>query len=385
MSPGGQFSLSPDTGRRPAGRRACAGASGSRSRPAAAVPGRLEASSSTPAARAAAAASTVTAPTSGLGRPRVAASASTPAGRPSDPSGGRATAEAGVPGVLPDRGCRAGPPSTRGYTSHLKRMQSPADPAGRTGTIGVEAFDAAYGAGFQGLDDSPHAVECELVEDGGAFVAHRPIDADRPPPRRFRRRHPTDRGAADPHRRRRRREHGPGGKAGRRGRCSSMGNEPARFDQVTTGARRHLYGRPAPSGGVRSPWYHFAQDRGAPAPKRRLRIQEHALRRVPAEDRQESSRTGLHARRCVHRNRGPDRQRTQSEEAGSRGDRAASSGRHMGRRSKPRQGGLKFRAVLGALGFLHREAGAMHQVLGGSGDEALADAHAPAGLRHRLS
>ena len=59
-------------------------------------------------------------------------------------------------------------------------MQSPTDPANRTGTIGVEAFDAAYGAGFQASDDSPHAVECELVEDGEAFVAHRPTDADRP-------------------------------------------------------------------------------------------------------------------------------------------------------------------------------------------------------------
>ena len=59
-------------------------------------------------------------------------------------------------------------------------MQSPTDPADRTGTIGVEAFDATYGAGFQASDDSPHAVECELVEDDGAFVAHRPTDADRP-------------------------------------------------------------------------------------------------------------------------------------------------------------------------------------------------------------
>ena len=67
----------------------------------------------------------------------------------------------------------------RGYTSHLRQMQSPTDPADRTGTIGVEAFDAAYGAGFQVSDDSPHAVECELVEDGGAFVAHRPTDAGR--------------------------------------------------------------------------------------------------------------------------------------------------------------------------------------------------------------
>ena len=53
-------------------------------------------------------------------------------------------------------------------------------PADRTGTIGVEAFDATYGAGFQASDDPPHAVECKLVEDGAAFVAHRPAAADRP-------------------------------------------------------------------------------------------------------------------------------------------------------------------------------------------------------------
>ena len=40
----------------------------------------------------------------------------------------------------------------RGHASHLRRMQSPTDPADRTGTIGVEAFDAAYGAGFQASD-----------------------------------------------------------------------------------------------------------------------------------------------------------------------------------------------------------------------------------------
>ena len=83
---------------------------------------------------------------------------------------------------------------TAGTHRTLRRMQSPTDPADSTGTIGVEAFDATYGAGFQASDDSPHAVECELVEDGGAFVAHRPTDA------------------------------GPG----RGGRCSSMGtNRPA--------------------------------------------------------------------------------------------------------------------------------------------------------------
>ena len=61
-----------------------------------------------------------------------------------------------------------------------KQMQSPSDSPDRIGTIGVEAFDAAYGAGFQAVDDSPHAVECELVEDGGAFAAHRPSGGDRP-------------------------------------------------------------------------------------------------------------------------------------------------------------------------------------------------------------
>ena len=30
-------------------------------------------------------------------------------------------------------------------------------------------------------DDSPHAVECDLVEDGGVFVAHRPSGAGPPP------------------------------------------------------------------------------------------------------------------------------------------------------------------------------------------------------------
>ena len=46
-------------------------------------------------------------------------------------------------------------------------------------------LDAAYGAGFQASEDSRHAVECELVEDGGAFVAHQPTDAARPRPVAF--------------------------------------------------------------------------------------------------------------------------------------------------------------------------------------------------------
>ena len=61
----------------------------------------------------------------------------------------------------------------------LRRAQAPRDPD-RIGTLGVEAFDAAYGAGFQADDDSPHAVECALVEDAGAFEPHRPPAGTRP-------------------------------------------------------------------------------------------------------------------------------------------------------------------------------------------------------------
>ena len=106
-------------------------------------------------------------------------------------------------------------------------MQSPTDPADRTGTIGVEAFDATYGAGFQASDDSPHAVECELVEDDGAFVAHRPTDADRPRRVAFvdgtmRTEARLTRTGADGDVSMAWREAGP------RGRCSSMGtNRPA--------------------------------------------------------------------------------------------------------------------------------------------------------------
>ena len=112
-------------------------------------------------------------------------------------------------------------------------MQSPTDPADRTGTIGVEAFDATYGARFQASDDSPHAVECELVEDGGAFVAHRPTDADRP--RRVAFVDGTLRTEA------RLTRTGPDGEVSMglagswaAGAVLVDGDEPARFDQVTT-------------------------------------------------------------------------------------------------------------------------------------------------------
>ena len=76
-------------------------------------------------------------------------------------------------------GTNSAKPSTR-PTSTAAAVALERAPADRTGTIGVEAFDATYGAGFQASDDPPHAVECKLVEDGAAFVAHRPAAADRP-------------------------------------------------------------------------------------------------------------------------------------------------------------------------------------------------------------
>ena len=77
-------------------------ASGSTPGPGAAVPGRLRASVSTPAAGVAAATSTTSTTASRLGRPRVAASSSTSAGGPPDPPVA-AAAEAGVPGAKTPR------------------------------------------------------------------------------------------------------------------------------------------------------------------------------------------------------------------------------------------------------------------------------------------
>ena len=122
----------------------------------------------------------------------------------------------------------------RWHTSHLRRMQSSTDPGDRPATIGVEAFDAAYGAGFQASDDSPHAVECELVEDGGAFVAHRPTDADRP------RRVAFVDGTLRTEARLTRTDPAGDVSMGLAGSWAAGavlvdGDEPARFDQVTTG------------------------------------------------------------------------------------------------------------------------------------------------------
>ena len=46
--------------------------------------------------------------------------------------------------------------------------------------IGVEPFDAAYGAGFRADEEDEHTVECLVVEDGGHFRIHRPPDAGPP-------------------------------------------------------------------------------------------------------------------------------------------------------------------------------------------------------------
>ncbi len=47
-------------------------------------------------------------------------------------------------------------------------------------SIGVEPFELGHGAGFEAQEDAAEAVECEVVEDGGDFRAHRPPPADRP-------------------------------------------------------------------------------------------------------------------------------------------------------------------------------------------------------------
>ena len=59
-----------------------------------------------------------------------------------------------------------------------------ANPEANTATsrpfIGVEPFDAAYGAGFRADEEDEHTVECLVVEDGGHFRIHRPPDAGPP-------------------------------------------------------------------------------------------------------------------------------------------------------------------------------------------------------------
>ena len=53
---------------------------------------------------------------------------------------------------------------------------------GRRGSpfIGVEPFDASYGAAFRPDEEDEHNVECRVVEDGGRFRIHRPRDAGPP-------------------------------------------------------------------------------------------------------------------------------------------------------------------------------------------------------------
>lgn len=44
----------------------------------------------------------------------------------------------------------------------------------------MEPFEISHGAGFEAQEDTPEALECEVVEDGGDFRAHRPPPAQRP-------------------------------------------------------------------------------------------------------------------------------------------------------------------------------------------------------------
>ena len=46
--------------------------------------------------------------------------------------------------------------------------------------IGVEPFDASYGAAFRADEEDEHTVECRIVEDGGDFRLHRPDPAGPP-------------------------------------------------------------------------------------------------------------------------------------------------------------------------------------------------------------
>ncbi len=135
----------------------------------------------------------------------------------------------------------------------LERAGRPNAPD-RTDTIGVEAFDAAYGAGFQATDDSLHAVEWELVEDGGTFAAHRPDRGDRP--RRVAFVDGTMRTEA------RLTRTGPDGDVSMglagswaAGAVLVDGDEPARFDRVTTGrAAIFTGGRPVRLPDHRNGW-----------------------------------------------------------------------------------------------------------------------------------
>ncbi len=46
--------------------------------------------------------------------------------------------------------------------------------------VGVEPFEATYGAGFEAQEDGPEAIECEVAEDGGDFRLHEAVLAERP-------------------------------------------------------------------------------------------------------------------------------------------------------------------------------------------------------------
>ena len=65
-------------------------------------------------------------------------------------------------------------------TYHPAHAMSHRPSTSLSGRVGVDAFDPAYGSGFQVEEAPDFALSCEFVEDGGAFALHRPTVRDRP-------------------------------------------------------------------------------------------------------------------------------------------------------------------------------------------------------------
>lgn len=62
----------------------------------------------------------------------------------------------------------------------MTQRSSDSPPADDAGTVGVDPFDPAYGSGFQVGETADLALDCEFVEDDGAFAHHPPAVRDRP-------------------------------------------------------------------------------------------------------------------------------------------------------------------------------------------------------------
>ena len=78
-------------------------------------------------------------------------------------------------GRLPNTSSQRGP-------YHVRRRACRDQVSSPKPFVGVEPFDASYGAAFRADEEMEHAVECRVVEDEGSFRLHRP-DATGPPAR----------------------------------------------------------------------------------------------------------------------------------------------------------------------------------------------------------